>query len=40
MTYVDVSIISVNGKTVDNVQFGSTLFDVPFEVMHPTTGKP
>ena len=35
-----LTAISVSGKNVDNVQFGSTLFDVPFEVMHPTTGKP
>ena len=35
-----LTAISVSAKGVDNVQFGSTLFDVPFEVMHPTTGKP
>lgn len=35
-----LTAISVSGKTVDNVQFGSTLFDVPFEVMRPATGKP
>lgn len=32
--------ISVSAKGVDNVQFGSTLFDVPFEAMRPATGKP
>lgn len=35
-----LTAISVSADNVDNVQFGSTLFDVPFEVMHPTTGKP
>ncbi|MCU1727541.1 nickel ABC transporter substrate-binding protein [Pseudomonas sp. 7P_10.2_Bac1] len=35
-----LTAISVSGKKVDNVQFGSTLFDVPFEVMRPATGKP
>ena len=35
-----LTAISVSGKNVDNVTFGSTLFDVPFEVMHPTSGKP
>ncbi|WP_026014081.1 nickel ABC transporter substrate-binding protein [Pseudomonas psychrophila] len=35
-----LTAISVSGKNVDNVQFGSTLFDVPFEVMRPATGKP
>lgn len=35
-----LTAISVNANNVDNVAFGSTLFDVPFEVMHPTRGKP
>ena len=35
-----LTAISVSAKGVDNVQFGSTLFDVPFEVMRPATGKP
>ena len=35
-----LTAISVSGNNVDNVAFGSTLFDVPFEVMHPTSGKP
>ncbi|WP_407730721.1 nickel ABC transporter substrate-binding protein [Pseudomonas helleri] len=35
-----LTAISVSAKGVNNVQFGSTLFDVPFEAMRPTTGKP
>ena len=35
-----LTAISVSGKNLDNVQFGSTLFDVPFEVMRPANGKP
>ena len=35
-----LTAISVSAKGVDNVQFGSTLFDVPFEAMRPATGKP
>ena len=35
-----LTAISVSRNNVANVQFGSTLFDVPFEVMHPATGKP
>ena len=35
-----LTAISVSGKNVDDVQFGSTLFDVPFEVMRPTHGEP
>lgn len=35
-----LTAISVSAKGVDNVQFGSTLFDVPFEAMRPAAGKP
>ncbi len=35
-----LTAISVSGNNVDNVQFGSTLFDVPFERMRPAAGKP
>ena len=35
-----LTAISVSRKKVDNVHFGSTLFDVPFEVMRPATEKP
>jgi len=35
-----LTAISVSRPTVDNVQFGSTLFDVPFDVMRPASGKP
>ena len=35
-----LTAISVSRNNVANVQFGSTLFDVPFEVMQPATGKP
>ncbi|MEB0207868.1 nickel ABC transporter substrate-binding protein [Pseudomonas sp. CCC3.1] len=35
-----LTAISVSGKKVDNAQFGSTLFDVPFEIMRPAAGKP
>ncbi|KMM85529.1 nickel ABC transporter substrate-binding protein [Pseudomonas taetrolens] len=35
-----LTAISVSRPGVDNVQFGSTLFDVPFEVMRPANGKP
>ncbi|MOA69626.1 Nickel-binding periplasmic protein precursor [compost metagenome] len=31
-----LTAISVRRNTVGNVQFGSTLFDVPFETMTPT----
>ena len=35
-----LTAISVSRNSVDNVQFGSTLFDVPFDVMRPASGKP
>ena len=35
-----LTAISVSRPTVDNVQFGSTLFDVPFDVMRPASRKP
>lgn len=35
-----LTAISVSRPTVQDVEFGSTLFDVPFERMHPSAGKP
>lgn len=35
-----LTAISVSRPNVDGVEFGSTLFDVPFERMYPTGGKP